>query len=126
MGTSFILIDRSPAPGQVPESIACANGPKAAFAHGMETLERQVGKLEAELRQWGTRLDNLLAMAEVVGTAARIDCRKHLDDLREKYAAAEARLAELKAAGSGRWDTYKSGVETAWSELAKAFTKLAI
>ena len=34
----------------------------------METVEWHVGKMEAELRQWGTRLDNLLAMADVVGT----------------------------------------------------------
>ena len=90
----------------------------------METVERHVGKMEAELRQWGTRLDNLLAMAEVVGTTARIDYRKRLDDLKAKYDAAEARLIELKTAGSGKWDAQKGGVETAWSELAKAFTKL--
>ena len=91
----------------------------------METVEGHVGRMEAELRQWGTRLDNLLAMAEVVGTAARIDYRKRLDDLKAKYDAAEARLIELKTAGSDTWDSYKGGVETAWSELAKAFTKLA-
>jgi len=91
----------------------------------METVEAHVGKMEAELLQLRTRLDNLLAMAEVVGTAARIDHRQRLDDLKEKYDAAEARLAEFKAAGAGRWDTYKSGVETAWSELATAFMKVA-
>ena len=91
----------------------------------METVEGRVGKMEAELRQWGARLDNLLAMAEVAGTAAGIDQRQRLDDLKAKYDAAEARLIELKAADSGKWDTCKSGVETAWSELAKAFIKLA-
>ena len=90
----------------------------------MPTLEWHVGRMEAELRQWGTRLDNLLAMAEVVGTTARVDYRKRLDDLKAKYDAAEARLIELKTAGSGNWDAKKGGVETAWSELAKAFTKL--
>jgi hypothetical protein len=91
----------------------------------MPTVEWHVGRMEAELRQWGTRLDNLLAMAEVFGTAARIDYRKRLDDLKAKYNAAEARLIELKTAGSGKWDAQMGGVETAWSELAKAFTKLA-
>jgi len=91
----------------------------------METVEGHVGRMEAELRQWGTRLDNLLAMADVVGTAARIDYRKRLDDLKAKYVAAEARLIALKTAGSGTWDAQKGGIETAWSELAKAFTKLA-
>ena len=91
----------------------------------METVEAHVGKMEAELKQWGERLDNLLTMADVVGTGAKIDYRNRLDDLSQKYAAAEARLTELKAAGINKWDTYKGGVENAWSELATAFTRLA-
>ena len=43
-----------------------------------------------------------------------------------EVSAAEARLIELKTAGSGNWDAQKGGVETAWSELAKAFTKLEL
>jgi hypothetical protein len=91
----------------------------------METVEWHIGKMEAELKQWGVRLDKLMAKADASGTGAKIDYRHRLDDLSEKYAAAEARLTELKAAGINKWDTYKGGVETAWSELATAFTKLA-
>jgi len=91
----------------------------------METGDADLGKMEAELRQWGTRLDNLLAMADLVGTAATIDRRQRLDELKEKYDAAEAKLAELKAVGRGKWQMFKGGVENAWSELATAFTRLA-
>jgi hypothetical protein len=91
----------------------------------MQTVEWHVGRREAELRAWGARLDDLVLNADAAGTEEKIDYRSRLDDLREKYAAAESRLAALKAAGSGEWDTYKGGVETAWTELAKAFTKLA-
>ena len=91
----------------------------------MKPWKRTVGEMEAELKQWGTRLDNLLAKADVAGTAARIDYRQRLDDLKEKYDAAEAKLAELKAAGSGKWEIFQGGVETAWRELATAFTRLA-
>ena len=91
----------------------------------METADADLGKMEAELRQWGTRLDNLLAMADLVGTAARVDYRQRLDDARKKYDAAEAKLAELKAAGRGKWEIFRGGVENAWSELATAFTRLA-
>ena len=55
----------------------------------------------------------------------RIDHRQRLDDLKEKYDAAEAKLAELKAAGSSKWEVFQGGVETAWRELANAFTRLA-
>ena len=91
----------------------------------METADLDLGKMAAELRQWGARLDNLLAMADVVGTAAGIDRRERLDDLKKKYRAAEAKLAALKAAGNGKREIIKGGVENAWSELATAFTRLA-
>jgi hypothetical protein len=91
----------------------------------METVELHIRQMEAELQQWGARLDKLMAKADAAGTAAKIDYRNRLDDLSEKYVAAEARLSELKAAGANKWDSYKGGVENAWSELATAFTKLA-
>jgi hypothetical protein len=63
----------------------------------METGNADVGKMEAELRQWGARLDDLLATADRAGTARRIDYRERLDDAKQKYDAAEAKLAELNA-----------------------------
>jgi hypothetical protein len=135
MGVSFILIDspgaRSLSATQVIESIRVASVARklpslwSQKEDVMETADADVGKMEAELRQWGTRLDNLLAMADLVGTAARIDRRERLDDLKNKYDAAEAKLAALKAAGSGKREIIKGGVENAWSELAMAFTRLA-
>ena len=92
----------------------------------MEEQETQkLLRMEAELKQWGRRLDKLLAKAEVAGASARIDYRQRLDDLKEKYDAADAKLAEVKAAGSGKWAVFQGGVESAWLELANAFTKLA-
>jgi hypothetical protein len=91
----------------------------------MDTENADVGKMEVELQQWSARLDNLLAMADLVGSGMRIDYRQCLDDARKKYDAAEAKLAELKAAGRGKAEIFRGGVEDAWSELATAFTRLA-
>ena len=91
----------------------------------METVESHVEKMEAELKQWGARLDKLMTEAHATPTDAKVDYRKRLDDLREKYVAAEERFAELKAAGSGKWEIFQGSVEAAWSELATAFTRLA-
>jgi hypothetical protein len=90
----------------------------------METVEAHVGKMEAELRSWGVRLAELLAKADAAGTGAKIDYRKRLDDLKEKYVVAEAKLAELKSAGSGKWEIFKGGVEAAWRDLETAFKRL--
>jgi hypothetical protein len=90
----------------------------------METVEADVGKMEAELETWGARLDKLMAKADPAGTEAKIDYRSRLDDLTAKYRTAETRLEELKAAGTRKWETFQSGIENAWSELEIAFTKL--
>lgn len=91
----------------------------------METVQAHVEKMEAELKQWGARLDKLLTAAHAASADMKTDYRKRLDDLRQKYVAAEKRFAELKAAGSGKWEIFQGGVEAAWRDLATAFTRLA-
>jgi len=91
----------------------------------METVEAHVEKMEAELKQWGARLDKLVTQAHATSADVKVDYRKRLDDLRAKYVAAENRFAELKAAGSGKWESFQGRVEDAWRELATAFTRLA-
>ena len=65
----------------------------------METMEKHIREMEAELQEWGIRLDKLVAKADRARPDAKMDYRNRLDNLSEKYAAAEARLTELKAAG---------------------------
>ena len=90
----------------------------------METVEAHVGKMETELGRWGAKLEDLSAKADAAGTGAKIDYRGRLDDLREKYEIAAARLAELKRAGNDRWETLRPGIETAWTDLEDAFREL--
>jgi hypothetical protein len=90
----------------------------------MEGTEGHVGKMEAELRQWGAKLDELVAKAEKAGTEMKIDQRKRIDDLKAKYQVAQSKLGELKAAGSEKWATLKTGVESAWKDLEAAFKKM--
>jgi peptidoglycan hydrolase CwlO-like protein len=90
----------------------------------MEKTQDNVGKLETQLKQWGAKLDEIVAKADRAGTTARIDNRKRIDDLKAKVKAAQSKLDEVKTAGSEKWDTLKTGVESAWAELDLAFKKL--
>jgi hypothetical protein len=90
----------------------------------MEKTEEHVGKLETQLKHWGAQLDEFVAKADRAGTTARIDNRKRIDDLKAKVHAAQSKLEEVKAAGSEKWDTLKTGVESAWNDLELAFKKL--
>jgi len=90
----------------------------------MTTTDANIGKLEAQLSHWGAKLDELVAKAEESGAEAKADYRKHIDDLKAKHRAAHAKLEEFKAAGNGKWEHFKIGVESAWSELENAFKAL--
>jgi hypothetical protein len=90
----------------------------------METVEAHVGKMEAELKSWGAKLDALVAKADAAGTGAKIDYRRRLDDVTARYEVAQSKLHKLQAAGSGKWDTFKADIESAWSDLETAFKKL--
>jgi multidrug resistance efflux pump len=90
----------------------------------METREAKVGKMEKQLKEWGAKLDGLVAKAETAGTEAEIDYRKRIDDLRAKYRVSQSKLEELKAGGSEKWATFETGVESAWNELRVAFEEL--
>ena len=112
----------------------------------METTHAHVGKMEAQWKQWGARLDELVAKAEVAGTEAKADYRVHLEELKGKCHVARAKLVALKAAGGVNWETFKSsgsdnwetfkaaggeswetfkvGLESTWEELEAAFKKL--
>ena len=91
----------------------------------MQTGEADVGNMEAELMRWSAKLEELRAKTYAAGSEARFDYRKRVDDMREKYEAAEEKLGELKAAGSAQWEIFRGGMETAWSELADAYRRLA-
>jgi hypothetical protein len=54
----------------------------------------------------------------------KIDQRRRIDDLKAKYQVAQSKLCELKAAGSEKWATLKTGVESAWKDLEAAFKKM--
>jgi predicted nucleic acid-binding Zn-ribbon protein len=90
----------------------------------MEKTQENLGKFETQLKQWGTKLDEFVAKADRAGTTARIDNRKRIDDLTAKCQAAQSKLDEVRTAGSEKWETFKTGVESAWGELEIAFRKL--
>ena len=90
----------------------------------MQMVEANAGKMEAQLRNWGVKLDKVIAKAEAAGTEVKVDYRKGVDDLKAKYKVAQSKFDECKAAGSAKWGIFKTGLEAAWNDLETAFKKL--
>jgi hypothetical protein len=90
----------------------------------MKIDEANVGKMEGELRQWGVKLDKLIAKANAAGSEAKVDYRKGVEDLKVKYKVAQSKFAECKDVGGAKWGILKTGLEAAWNDLETAFKKL--
>jgi hypothetical protein len=90
----------------------------------MKTKHAHVGKAEKQLKRWGAQLDELAAKVAAAGTDIKADYLKHLEDLRLKHKAAQAKLDELKTASGEEWESFKAGLESAGNEVEVAFKKM--
>jgi ElaB/YqjD/DUF883 family membrane-anchored ribosome-binding protein len=90
----------------------------------MKTVVAHVEKIEAELKQWAVKLDELMAKAGQATAETKAEYRLQLQDLKAKHRIAQTKLGELKASHKDRWDTFTSGVEGAWRDFEVAFQKL--
>ena len=90
----------------------------------MRIAEASVGKMETQLRQWGAKLDKVIAKVEAAGSEVKVDYRKGVKDLNAKYKVAQSRFDKSKAAGSAKWGIVKAGLEAAWNDLEAAFKQM--
>ena len=63
----------------------------------MDIVESNLGKLETQLQEWGTKLTGLV---EKAGTTATADYRKGIDELKSKHLEAQMKFNQLKSGGS--------------------------
>ena len=87
----------------------------------MGQMETNVHKMETQLKLWAMQIEGLAAKAEKTGAQARIEYRQNIDDLKARRVVLQAKIDEFKAAGSGKWEEFRAGIEHAWSDLEAAF-----
>ena len=87
-------------------------------------VDRTVTQLEDQLKLWGAKIKEVIAKGEVAGMEARIGSRKQAEELKAKIDSAQTKLEQMKSAGSDKWDTFKTDVDSSWQELEDAFKKL--
>jgi hypothetical protein len=87
-------------------------------------IDENLAKLEAKLDLWGAKLKEVIARTNVAGKEAKIESQKEVEELKSNLEIARSKLAEAKAAGSEKWDSFKDGVEHLWQDLEGRFKKL--
>jgi chromosome segregation ATPase len=82
-------------------------------------------KLEAQLKEWDAKLDELKAKAQEAKTELRADYEKQLEVLSDKRATAQAKIQELRLRTEDAWEDLKGGTEKAWDEMRSALDRIA-
>ncbi|MBI5751720.1 MAG: DUF2934 domain-containing protein [Hydrogenophilales bacterium] len=81
-------------------------------------------KLEAQLKDWDAKLDELKAKAREAKAELRADYEKQLETLSGKRTVAHAKLQELRLRTEDAWEDLKGGTERAWDEMRKALDQI--
>ena len=84
-------------------------------------LKETQEKMEAQLKEWGARLEAWKNQAAKAGTEAQAEMNKQLEQLRPKLEAAQQKLKELKAASGEAAEKVKEGSGKAMAELKKTW-----
>jgi nucleotide-binding universal stress UspA family protein len=74
-------------------------------------------KIEAQLKEWAAKIDELKVKAEKSKAELRIKYEKQIEDLRTKQDVVQQRLRELRESGEETWQGLKAGTEKSLEEL---------
>ncbi len=83
----------------------------------METRELYRQKYEAQLREWGAKIEVLKAQADQQTVDAKLDVKPTLDALHAKLESAKAKLHEMGEATDDKWEEVKAGAEHLWDDI---------
>ena len=86
----------------------------------MSVREDYQRQMEAKMKEWGLKLEELKARAEGAQAEAKIKMKEEITALTEKQKAVQKKLHQLKEAGEDAWEDMKTGVENAWDDIARA------
>jgi uncharacterized coiled-coil DUF342 family protein len=90
---------------------------------GMKQVYQQ--KMDARLREWQAKIDELKARADQAGAEQKLEYYEQIESLRARQQKAREQLDELRSAGEDAWEDVKAGVELAWQDLQDAFQRAA-
>jgi len=90
-----------------------------------ESTRPNVGRMEAQFKALGARLDKLVDHVEGVGAQVKTDYRERIDDLKAKREAVRVKLDEIRTAKGEKWEGLKAGFYRAWNDLEAAFKRFS-
>ncbi|MFA5073154.1 MAG: coiled coil domain-containing protein [Nitrospirota bacterium] len=89
----------------------------------MKEKERYIEKISAQLREWSQKIDELEIKARSAKSDIKREFADQISELKTKRSTAERKLQQFKNASSDAWESMKTDMETAWSDLKNAVLK---
>jgi nucleotide-binding universal stress UspA family protein len=74
-------------------------------------------KIEAQLKEWGAKIEEVKAKAEKSKAELKMKYEKQVEDLRAKQDVVQKKLQELRESGEDAWEGLKTGTEKSLDEL---------
>jgi predicted nuclease with TOPRIM domain len=86
----------------------------------MDLKDAYQHKIQAELNEWQSEIDQLKAKASRVGAEQKLRYYQELESLRVKHLHLRQKLEELRISSDNAWKEVKTGVDAAWQDLRNA------
>jgi len=90
----------------------------------MDKKEEYRKKLEAQLKEWKAKIDDLEARGAKITSEAKTELMREIKELRQKKVNVKEKWNELQKVGTDSWDSMKEGVEKAVAELKGALDRV--
>ncbi len=81
-------------------------------------------KLDAQLKEWKSKIDQLESRLASASTEVKDDLVKEIEGLRQQKAVVREKWNELQKAGGEAWDKMADGLERAAGELRESLDKV--
>lgn len=90
---------------------------KVKVASGKSERGKYIGQVEAQIREWASRLDQLQARAEEKSEGLKKKYYDEVEHLKRRVEEAKARFSELKDSSGETWDLLKNRLEVKLGEV---------
>jgi len=82
--------------------------------------EKYVAKVEAQLKDWGAKIDKLKAKAEKSGGAVKAKYDQQIEELRKKQEAVRGKMKDYRTTSGEAWGDLKESLDQALGDLKKS------
>jgi predicted nucleic acid-binding Zn-ribbon protein len=106
-----------------PEQSTAAELNTAAEPNKAPEQAPEVKKIDAELSQWQTKVDEAKLQLHLGAKEVQDKLQPHVDELEQELSQAQAQWQQFQDSAEGAWDSIEDGVNLSIKAMQKAFDK---